>query len=280
VDVSATIVDLAVRGHLRIVEQTKERPFWFDSTDWTLERLDAPRDELRPFERRLLDALFEDGETVQLSALKGSFAADYKAVGDALYADARRRRWFAHRPDRVRSLWRGVGVGATVAAMALLGAALLFSTVAVAVIPLVVAGLVLLLAHRWMPSRTATGSRMLDEALGFRKFIETAETGRAAFAEQQQLFVEFLPYAVAFGAVDRWARAFGGLNGETSAAVGRWYVGSDLDGFDVARFSNNLSAFSSTVSGTLPTAPPSSGGSGFSGGSSGGGFGGGGGGSW
>ena len=36
-DVTATIVDLAVRGHLRIVEL--ERAHWFSSRDWRLERL-------------------------------------------------------------------------------------------------------------------------------------------------------------------------------------------------------------------------------------------------
>ena len=102
------------------------------------------------------------------------------------------------------------------------------------------------------------------------------------FAEAQRMFVAYLPYAVAFGAVDHWARTFAAL-GVTSGSLGGWYVGSHLhtgpDGLN--RMSAGLSEFSRAVGGSLPVTPASSGSSGFGGGgSSGGGFGGGGGGSW
>ena len=279
VDVSATIVDLAVRGHLRIVEET-DKILFFSKTDWRLERLPS-NDPLLPYEQRLLNAVFEAGQSVKLSDLKGTFASDYNAVKDLLYDDARAQGWFTRRPDRVRGLWLGVGIALTVVGIGLVVLAALFTTFALAAVPIVVAGLVLTVAHRWMPHRTAAGSRKLDETLGFRQFINTAEAGRAEFAEQQNLFVKFLPYAVVFGAVDKWARAFGGLDAAAlSAGVGYWYVGSSADGFQINRFSAGLSDFSSSVGGTLPVAPASSGGSGFSGGGSGGGFGGGGGGSW
>ena len=58
----------------------------------------------------------------------------------------------------------------------------------------------------------------------------------------------------------------------------KWYVGSNLNAFNVTSFSNSLSSLSSSAGSAMSSAPRSSGGSGFSGGSSGGGGGGGGGG--
>ena len=280
VDISATIVDLAVRGHLRIVEDTSKF-LWVSRTSWTLERRENADDQLLGYEQRLLSALFKTGPSVELASLKGTFASDYKAVQGQVYDDAKARGWFPRRPDRVRTLWLVLGIAVELVSLGIFVVALLFSTVALAAVPLVVLGWALLIAHRWMPHRTPAGSKMLDQALGFREYITTAEAGRAEFAEQQNLFVQLLPYAVVFGAVAKWAQAFEGLDVLRNETIGYWYAGSHPDGFGIARFSSGLSDFSTQIGGTLPVAPASSGGSGFSGGGgSGGGFGGGGGGSW
>ena len=280
VDISATIVDLAVRGHLRIVELT-EKKLWGSKTDWRLERLNSD-DPLLPYEQRLLDGLFADGDEVEVGDLKGTFHEDYKATQALLYSDAKEQGWFPRRPDHVRGIWLGIGVVLTLLGSGAFVLAMMFTTWAIAALPLVLLGLVMMVAHRWMPHRTAKGSRALDKVLGFRQFIVTAEAGRAEYAEHENLFVSYLPYAVVFGAVDKWARTFASLNvAAATGGVGGWYVGTYPGSFDAARFSSGLSDFSSVVGSSLPTAPPSaSGGSGFSGGSSGGGFGGGGGGSW
>ena len=279
VDISATIVDLAVRGHLRIVELT-EKKLWRSKTDWRLERLSSD-DPLLPYEQRLLDGLFSDGDEVEIGDLKGSFHEDYQATQALLYRDAKDQGWFPRRPDHVRGIWLGVGLATAVLGIGVFVLAMMFTTWAIAVLPLVLLGLVMAVAHRWMPHRTAKGSRTLDKVLGFRQFIVTAEAGRAEYAEHENLFVEYLPYAVVFGAVDKWARTFASLGvAAATSGVGTWYVGAYPGAFDAARFSGALTDFSSVVSSSLPTAPASSGGSGFGGGSSGGGFGGGGGGSW
>ena len=278
VDIAATIVDLAVRGHLRIVELT-EKKLWRSKTDWRLERL-AGGGALAAYEQRLLDGLFEDGDQVEVSDLKGTFATHYKAVQSLLYLDAKDQGWFPRRPDHVRNAWLAIGLVALFGGLALFVLAMMFTTWAAAVAAVPILGLLLTVAHRWMPHRTAKGSRALDKVLGFRRFIENAEAGRAEYAEHQNLFVPYLPYAVVFGAVDKWASTFATLGAAAATTgVGAWYVGGYPGSFDAARFSSGLSDFSGVVGSSLPTAPASSGGSGF-GGSSGGGFGGGGGGSW
>lgn len=276
VDVSATIVDLAVRGYLTIEETSSGRIR--RKRDWTLARTDKPAEDLRGYERTLLDALFDDRGRVALSALKGTFSSDYDTVAKQLYADAVAHGWFPRSPHQSRMLWRGLGFLALIVTAGLFVAASLFTTAALAVAPLVGAAALLTAAHPWMPHRTPKGSRLLAQTMGFREFITTAEAGRMAFAEQEQLFVTYLPYAVVFGAVDRWAAAFAHLGAAAAAGVGTWYVGPSGYG-DFSSLSRGLSSFSSSVGSELSSSPPSSS-SGSSGGSSGGGFGGGGGGSW
>lgn len=286
VDVSATVVDLAVRGHLRIEEETT-RGLFRSRTDWRLQRLDSPDDELLGYERALAFGLFAGRREVMLSDLAGAFAEDYAAVESALYADAVKRKWFASRPDKVRSRWLLVGLLALVASVGLFAAAVAFTTFALALLPLVGASVALAVAHRWMPHRTPKGTALLKRTLGFREFIRTAEADRMRFAEDEHLFERYLPYAVVFGAVDRWAATFAQLG--TTAAVGAtgmtaWYVGSDPS-LGLAGLSGGLNDFAHQITSSLPVAPARSlsgggggGGGGFGG--SGGGFGGGGGGSW
>jgi uncharacterized membrane protein len=114
--------------------------------------------------------------------------------------------------------------------------------------------------------------------LGFRLYVATAEKDRQRFNEDQGIFARYLPYAIVFGCVDKWAKAFEGLESEAQASVVPWYTG--MTAFHVASFSSDLKGLSGSLSSTI-SSTPSSGGSGFSGGGfSGGGGGGGGGGSW
>ena len=275
-DVTATIVDLAVRGYLRIEEIPKKG--LFGKADWTL--IKQPKeDDLLGYERLLLNGLFEDGEEVKLSALKRKFATRLHKVQDALYDQVVASGWFASRPDRIRVKWRVVGVIAVVVA---LGVAILLAAVttfALVGIPLLIGALGLLALAGRLPRRTAKGWAALRRVSGFRRFIEESEKERARFAERANLFSEYLPFAVVFGCTEKWARAFAGLEDEVAQATSSWYVSSHP--FSLGGFGNSMDSFAVTTSGTIVATAASSGSSGFGGGgSSGGGFGGGGGGSW
>jgi uncharacterized membrane protein len=126
-----------------------------------------------------------------------------------------------------------------------------------------------------MPAKTAAGAELLRRALGFRMYMEVAEKDRAAFAERENIFSAYLPYAIVFGCVDKWARAFAGI--DTARQTGAWYVGTSP--FNALQLSSSLQGFSSDLGSAIAATAGSSGGSGFSGGAGGGG-GGGGGGSW
>jgi uncharacterized membrane protein YgcG len=275
-DVSATIVDLAVRKFLVIEELEKK---WFlGKPDWRLTRLPAETDGMLPYERSLLDGLFEDGDEVELSDLRKKFVTRLKSVKDALYDDVVRRKWFLWRPDKVRQTWGGIGV---VALLAGIGVTVLLAwrtTLALLGIPFVVGGLLLLLGAKYMPARTAMGTALTRRVTGFRRVVETADEHLAKWAEQENVFTKYLPYAVVFGVTDKWARTFESL-GAAQPGDTNWYVSTRP--FAYAAFADSLDSFAVTTSGVISSTPSGSGGSGFGGGGfSGGGGGGGGGGSW
>lgn len=280
-DVTATIVDLAVRGYLRIAEVERdgllgEIASLFGSRDWELTRTERDDSDLLTYERTVLDGLFATGSPVRLSYLKTRFYTHLSKAQSRLYEDAMARGWFVRSPDKARAYWMLAGFGVMLAgggALVLLGLALGAGLIAV---PIIVGGVALTILANWMPKRTAMGRETLRRTLGFRQYVATAETDRQAFNERQDLFSEYLPYAIVFKCVDKWARAFEGL--DRAPDVGYWYVGHSY--LHMADFSRDLSGFSSAVSSTIASTPGGSGGSGFSGGSAGGGGGGGGGGSW
>lgn len=273
-DVTATVIDLAVRGYLHITELPKKG--WFGSNDWKLtKKRDATG--LNSFEAKVLNSLFESGDEVELSDLKYKFAEDLAKAKDLIYDDAMWHKWFTMRPETARGMWVVVAfslffLGAGLAAFT--GYWLHRGLMPLGLFP---AGLAMLVFSRSMARRTAAGSEMFRRVLGFRLYISKAETHRQRFNEEENIFAKYLPFAIVFGCVSKWAEAFEGLEDQVSQSTSSWYSGTGA--FRVAAFSSGLQGFSSSVSSTLASTK-SSGGSGFSGGSSGGGGGGGGGGSW
>lgn len=104
-----------------------------------------------------------------------------------------------------------------------------------------------------------------------------AEKDRLERLNDPRLFEKYLPYAIALGVSDRWAKAFEGIAQEPP----RWYAsGSGTGGFRPAVFHHSLDSALSGMAQAMTAAPRSSGGGFSGGGGSGGGGGGGGGGSW
>jgi type II secretory pathway pseudopilin PulG len=269
-DVTATIVDLAVRGYLTIAEAGK--------SDWMLTwKAGGDAAQLLPYEKTLLDGLFTGRTAVKLSDLKGTFAPNLKKAESEIYADAMSRRLFSSRPDQARLGWGCLGCGTVLVGFAVtvgLGIALGWGLVGLAV---VITGIALTATFPFMPQRTAAGREILQQTLGFRLYMTTAEKYRQQFAEKAEIFTQLLPYAIVFGCVTQWAKAFEGIDTSASSS---WYVGNAP--FQAAFLASSLESMNTNISSAITYTPPSSGSSsGFGGGGfSGGGGGGGGGGSW
>ena len=283
IDISATIVDLAVGGFLRI-EEIETGLVW-KKADWRLSRMDPPGQprELKGYERRLYEGLFATGDPIRVSDLKGSFARDYQAAERMLYAAGVSRGWFRRSPDKVRSTWLGLGIVSLLGSIGVFVLGVLFTTFAAAAMPLILGSMALAVGHRHMPHRTGKGSDLLIRTLGFKEFIGRAEAEQLEFAERENIFVEYLPFAVTFGLTDKWAQAFADVGVDVEANVGRFYTSPYP--FAIHHFAHGMTSFGHDVGTSLATVPASSGSGGFSGfggggGGSGGGVGGGGGGGW
>jgi uncharacterized protein (TIGR04222 family) len=272
-DVSATIVDLAVRGYLTIEEL--EKSWVFGKKDWKLTKTKEP-DDLQAFERTIFTGLFKSGTEVSVSDLKNAYHTSLAEAQTQLYANTVSHGWFAKAPDAARTAASGTAVVVGVAgAAAGYGLGRFFGAALIGV-PIVGVAVLMLATSAWMPKRTAKGSEALRRVLGFRLYIDTAEQRRQEFNEKANIFAEYLPYAIIFGCVEKWAHVFRDI--DTTVATSGWYLGAAA--FSAPDFSRSMETFASSVSHVISSTPGSSGGSGFSGGSSGGGGGGGGGGSW
>jgi uncharacterized membrane protein YgcG len=285
-DVSATLVDLAVRGYLRIEEMVdhRGRP---KRDDFRLRRLKDPDDSLLPYERELLQRLWEHDEgdgTVTLQGLRRAFASDLDTVRDEMYKEVTRRGWFVRRPDRVRVFW--YVIGGLVAGLGVLASIPIAATThwGLMALPLLVPGLVLLFAARHMPARTSAGRKVLEEAVGYERFLDVADADQLRFQEEQMQFLAALPYAMIFGLTRKWADVLSVLQERGLELYPAWYLPYDAGApFRFALLGASMDNFGSVSSSALSMpAASSSGGGGFGGGGgfSGGGGGGGGGGSW
>ncbi|WP_214413812.1 DUF2207 domain-containing protein [Sphaerisporangium fuscum] len=248
IDVTATIVDLAVRGYIRIDEQPRGA---YDAPDWLLVKLpDAPLEALLDYERALHQAIFDGRDYVLLSQLHGTFASGLGKVRDALYRDVVAQGWFARRPDSVRTRWTTIGV--IVTALGVLATVLLawFTTYGLLGLALIIAGAALSVGGQYMPAKTAKGSAALAHTLGFRDYLASGEIGEVPPAQRIELFSRYLPYAVVFDNVDRWARVVASLNGNARQADNLyWYQGPAE--WDLSKFADSMRTLTLTTSGAI-----------------------------
>lgn len=215
--IGATLIDLAVRGYLRIEEM---------GGDWRLVLLKDADEELLGFERELLDGIF-GGLQVQpksrwLSSLRREFSGHFKRVRSELDDDAMGRGWFADPPDRIRRRWAWCGAAVATAGIVLVVVMAWNTHLGLLPIPIVLAGLLLWWGARRMSRRTLAGSELAQRVVGFRRYLETAGSGAAAVPVAEDQFSRYLPYAIVFGAPRSWALAFAGLGGAPEAS---WYQG-------------------------------------------------------
>ncbi|HLQ68666.1 MAG TPA: LemA family protein [Gemmatimonadales bacterium] len=282
-DITATLVDLAVRGDLRIEEHQNPKLFGLfgGGVDYTLRRLKPPPvNGLAPHEQQVFDGIFTStsGDEVKLADLKNVFYKKLPGIRDAIFAGLMTRGFYRDRPDKVRNKWRGWGIGLGVVLFSFgmwFGQKLMFTPLPFIVAAVLVTAIMFAFAQI-MPARTDTGTRALEQVLGFDEFLRRVESEhlRRIIVGHPELFDKYLPYAMAFGVEREFARAFEGIYTQPP----QWYIGPSVTSFNVTHFSTNMAHLSDAAGTAMATSPRSSGGSGFGGGGGSGGGGGGGGG--
>ena len=290
-DITASIVDLAVRGYLTIEETQKDHLLGLTHSKSYVFHLKKGSDQwnsLKPHEQSLIGGLFtmgKAGDSVSLDDLHNTFYTNIPDIRNQIFASLIGDSYYTHRPDSVRAAYIGFGVVMTVI---LIGAGVWASQHwGMQAPPFIVAALltgVILCGFGWfMPARTQTGARALEGVLGFEDFLAHVESDRFnRMIKTPEMFEKFLPFAMALGVEKNWSKAFQGIYTQPP----QWYQGGSFGpNFYPYMFADNLNSMSSLASTAMTSAPRSSGGSawggdgdsgGGGGGFEGGGFGGGG----
>jgi len=285
-DITASIVDLAVRGYITIEEHQKDRMLGLmhdKDYNFIVQKDRSEWSKLKPHEQTLLEGLFTVGtvgESVSMSSLENHFYTNLPGIKSNIFSSLVADGYYTTRPDSVRSAY--IGAGVIIGFLIVFGGVKIASTQGMAPLAFIISGILtgaIVCAFGWfMPAHTEQGTRALEGVLGFEDFLVHVESDRFnRMIKTPEMFEKFLPFAMALGVEKNWSRAFQGILTQPP----QWYRGSSYGpNFYPMMFTNDLSSMSSRAGTVMASAPRSSGGSGFSGGggSSGGGFGGGGGG--
>jgi uncharacterized membrane protein YgcG len=283
-DVTASIVDLAVRGFLVIEEQQKDHLLGLTHSKeyvFHLKKSKAEWSALKPHEQELLDGFFATGnagDTVTLADLHNRFYKSIPPIKAEIFASLVEKGYYARLPESVRGSYLLFGIVAGL--LRIWGGSAIAKQMGMAPLSFIVAGILtaaIICGFGWfMPARTQTGARALEGVLGFEDFLQHVESDRFnRMIKTPEMFEKFLPFAMALGVEKNWSKAFQGIYTQPP----QWYQGGYGPNFYPMMFVSNLNTMSSQAGSIMESAPRSSEGSGFSGGggSSGGGFGGGGG---
>lgn len=273
-DITAAIIDYAVKGYIRIKE----------STDYELELI-KPFQHEKEFEKKILLGIFNQnkaGQKKKISELKNQFYTHVNTIKEAVIKQLIQDDYFTKSPDDIRMTYYLIGGVVVFISLFIFPVKNIFFYI--------LTGLIIIIFGRIMPYKTKKGTETYYQLKGLYEYINTAEKDRMKFRETEHLrsFEKLLPYAMAFGIVDKWTKAFDGIIKKPPD----WYYSSrNLSGhhFNMVYFANQLSSFSSQAVSNITSRPGGKsggswggsawgGGSGFGGaGFSGGGFGGGGG---
>lgn len=281
-DITAGILYLAEQGFIKI-RKTERRVLLFipvDDYEITLVRpvSDIPTDFLQSLSGLMFGFYDTPPKTVMLSSLSENRKKNYAEIISLklkLYEDLKKSGFIER--DLMKSKWL----------LRLIGFFVVLIYVAFSWIENIF--LVLLLLYLSIPSlitliilvqakSTRKGYEAKNHLEGFKLFLSVTDKERFNFhnapEKSPELFMKYLPYAVALGVEEKWSKVFEGI----TIPQPDWYEGNNIGNFSAITLTNDISVFSKTFS--LGSAPISGTSGSSGGGFSGGGGGRGGGGSW
>lgn len=288
-DITSTMVDLAVRGYIKI-EETADKVLIFTHKDYIFHLL-KPREQwgadLAPHEHVMLENVFGGGDQIRLSSLKNRFYTAVPVIRQDIMAALKTKGIYLLDPESANgySVVAAVAILVPFAIFQYEGWANFFNSAVLLILCLLLSAVIWWLFARVMTAKTVKGARTRVAVLGFQEFMNRVDAERLKVMPPTT-FEKFLPYAMALGVEHHWAQAFAGIVKDPP----QWYVGPGGTygtGFNPIFFSSSMHSMAGDMHQVFVSAPrASSGGSGFGGGGgggggfSGGGFGGGGGGAF
>ncbi|MFZ2252991.1 MAG: DUF2207 domain-containing protein [Minisyncoccia bacterium] len=233
-DITAGVVYLAEQGFIKIKKIDKKVLFFFEVDDYEMELIRPIQDLIGTFEKEIIEFIFDTSAQVGGKMTLSDLKSNYSKANENRVRLLALDRALAHDVTE-----KGFFTG-------------FFFT-----------------------RRTRKGYVALDHLKGFKDFLRVTETQRYIFhnapEKNAEQFMEYLPYAIAFGVEKEWAKTFEGI----TITNPDWYDGGgNMSTFNAVALTQSLGGFSTAFAASSGTSASSGGGS------SGGGGGGGGGGSW
>ncbi len=276
-DITSTIVDLAVRGFIKI-EETPPEGLIFKSKDYILHSLKPPEQwtQIAPHEQVMLNNIFAGGGTeTRLSSLKNRFYTAVPTIREDIMGSLKSKGMYLVDPDSAiaYSIVAALIIIAPFVIVQVLGWKDLFASMSLVVLSVAVSAVIWWLFARQITAKTVRGGRTRVAILGFQDFMNRVDADRIK-RMPPDTFEKYLAYAMALGVEHHWAQAFAGIVKDPPS----WY--SSPGGpvmFNPIFFSSSMHSMASDMHQVFVSSPrASSSGSGFSGGGGGGGFSGGG----
>ncbi|MGC1434869.1 MAG: DUF2207 domain-containing protein [Terriglobales bacterium] len=282
-DITCTLVDLAVRGFVKI-EEVDDKGLLFHHKDYVF-HLMTPRDQwsgVVPHERVMLENVFAESNDTRLSSLKNRFYKAIPAIQQDIKSALKIKGMYLLDPDSANaySVFGIVLIVAPFLMLQFLWNKDVFTSIGLLILCGIVSAILWWLFARQMTAKTVQGGRTCVAVLGFQEFMNRVDADRLK-RMPPDTFEKYLPYAMALGVEHHWAQAFAGIVQNPP----NWYVSPNGGvGFNPIFFSNSMHSMATDMHQVFVSAPHASstgsgwsGGGGGGGGFSGGGFGGGGG---
>ncbi len=230
-DVLATLIDWAQRGVIKIRALPQGAKTADPSDDYVFERLNDAPPLSEPYERELMQRLFQGETSRNMRHIREKFTGALDSMFDSLYDKLKRDGYFTTRPDRVRGQYRRI---AWLLLVLICPAAFLFQILIQEMISvdasfslpalapwcvLSILLIALLWLSRFLPRKTRQGAESAARWNAFRRYLENIDKYTNVASAKEQ-FDKYLPYAVAFGLDKTWVEKFAAV--DTPAPT--WYI--------------------------------------------------------
>lgn len=236
-DLTASIIDLAARGYftLEVVDPNLMGAGTKPKKDWLVRGLEKDPAGLMEYEQLLLK-LIPAGKSARMSQLVRYKKDALAAVAESMRRQAVQLGWYREsQPPSADKGRHRIAYGGSSLIAAFLSLGMSATPLGWATAGLFLgAGGVIAFDPGYRPPRTAAGSAVRIQSLGFKRYLETAEANQIRYEEASAVFSRYLPYAIVFGVAEHWAKVFKdvAVNAEADGiALGfdlGWFVAVDL----------------------------------------------------
>jgi Predicted membrane protein (DUF2207) C-terminal domain/Predicted membrane protein (DUF2207) N-terminal domain len=253
-DVTATLIDLAVRGYVRLERCKPDEGNEFEGKDFAIRSLRPKEDwrQLALHERTLLFHTFYGGEWTKLSSLRLRFYPVVPLIKRDVLQLLRRKGMYWAEPDRAQSMRLTMLIIFLVAAFAiqLSGAYSFASSWLLSLLAIGTSAAIVYYFGRTITSKTGRGIKTYHQVLGFQEFLNTVERDRWERLPSE-VFEKWIPFAMALGVERHWADNFQGI----SIGQPDWMEGFDEVIFDSAGLARTLEGFARETRSSLLVMP-------------------------